>query len=48
MRWLEKGCDAVFGLTLGSAVSLIGAAMVRGTAYPRWLGWIGVQSGWPT
>jgi hypothetical protein len=41
VRWLEEGVNAVFGLTLGVAVILLGAAMVRGAAYPRWLGWIG-------
>ena len=41
MRWLEEGLNAVFGLTLGLAVILVGAAMVRGAVYPRWMGWIG-------
>ena len=41
IRWLEEGVNAVFGLTLGLVVILIGAAMVRGAVYPRWLGWIG-------
>ena len=41
MRWLEQGFNAVLYLTLGLAVILIGAAMARGAAYPRWLGWIG-------
>lgn len=41
IRWLEEGFNACFGLTLGMAVILTGAAMVRGTVYPRLLGWIG-------
>jgi hypothetical protein len=41
MRWLEEGLNAVFGLTLGLAVILVGAAMMRGTVYPHWVGWIG-------
>jgi hypothetical protein len=41
MRWLEEGFNAGFGLTLGLAVILVGAAMVRGAVYPRWMGWIG-------
>ncbi len=41
MRWLEEGVNAVFGLTLGVAVVLVGAAMARGSAYPRWVGWLG-------
>jgi hypothetical protein len=40
MRWLEEGVNAVFGLTLGLAVVLVGAAMVRGAFYPRWAGWV--------
>jgi hypothetical protein len=41
MRWLEEGFNAIFGLTLGLAVILVGAAMLRGAVYPHWLGWIG-------
>jgi hypothetical protein len=41
LRWLEEGLNAVFGLTLGLAVVLVGAAMVRGALYPHWVGWIG-------
>jgi hypothetical protein len=41
LRYLEEGVNAVLSLTMGSAVILVGAAMVRGTIYPRWLGWIG-------
>jgi hypothetical protein len=41
IRWLEEGFNAAFGLTLGLAVMLAGAAMVRGEVYPRLLGWIG-------
>jgi hypothetical protein len=41
MRWLEEGMNAAFGLSLGLAVGLVGAAMVRGTIYPHWVGWIG-------
>jgi hypothetical protein len=41
MRWLEEGFNAVFGLTLGLAVILVGAAIVRGPFYRHWLGWIG-------
>lgn len=41
VRWLEEGLNAGFGLTLGSAVTLAGAAMARGAVYPRWVGWIG-------
>jgi hypothetical protein len=33
--------NAVFGLTLGLAVILVGTAMVRGAVYPHWVGWIG-------
>ncbi|HZT05486.1 MAG TPA: hypothetical protein VFC51_00505 [Chloroflexota bacterium] len=39
MRWLEDGVNAVFRLTLGYAVVLVGAAMARGSAYLRALGW---------
>ncbi len=45
MRWLEEGMNAVFGLTLGLAVILVGAAMVRGAVYPHWVGWIGAAIG---
>ncbi len=41
VRWLEEGVNAAFSLTLGVAVILLGAAMVRGALYPRWVGWIG-------
>jgi hypothetical protein len=41
VRWLEEGVNAVFSLDLGVAVMLVGAAMVRGAVYPRWVGWIG-------
>lgn len=41
IRWLEEGFNAVFGLTLGLAVTLVGAVMARGAVYPRWMGWIG-------
>jgi hypothetical protein len=41
IRWLEEGFNACFGLTLGLAVTLAGAAMARGAVYPRWMGWIG-------
>jgi hypothetical protein len=41
MRWLEEGLNAVFGLTLGLAVTLVGVGMVRGAVYPHWVGWIG-------
>jgi hypothetical protein len=41
IRWLEEGFNACFGLTLGLAVILAGASMVRGALYPRWMGWIG-------
>jgi hypothetical protein len=41
IRWLEEGFNAGFGLTLGLAVILVGAAMARGAVYPRWMGWIG-------
>jgi hypothetical protein len=41
MRWLEEAFNTVFGLTLGMAVTMVGAAMVRGALYPKWLGWIG-------
>jgi hypothetical protein len=45
MRWLEEGFNAAFGLTLGLAVILLGAAMIRGAVYPYWVGWIGVAIG---
>ena len=41
MRWLEEGSNAVLGLTMGLAVILAAAAMVRGAVYPHWVGWIG-------
>ena len=41
MRWLEEGFNAAFGSILALAVILLGAAMVRGAMYPRWVGWIG-------
>ncbi|HYG80348.1 MAG TPA: hypothetical protein VD861_08180 [Pyrinomonadaceae bacterium] len=45
IRWVEEGLNAGFGLTLGSAVTLIGAAMARGALYPRPLGWVGAAIG---
>ena len=45
IRWLEEGFNAGFGLTLGLAVILASAAMVRGALYPRLLGWIGIAIG---
>jgi hypothetical protein len=45
MRWLEEGVNAVFSLTLGLAVILVGAAMLRGAVYPHWMGWIGSAIG---
>ena len=45
IRWIEEGLNAVLGLTLGFTVILAGVAMVRGTVYPRWMGWIGVAIG---
>jgi hypothetical protein len=45
IRWVEEGMNATLGLTLGSSVILAGGAMVRGTAYPRLLGWIGAVIG---
>jgi hypothetical protein len=41
IRWAEEGLNAVLGLTMGLTVILAGAAMVRGTVYPRWMGWVG-------
>jgi hypothetical protein len=40
VRWLEEGVNAVFSLDLSVTVILVGAAMLRGPAYPRWLGWV--------
>ena len=45
VRWVEEGLNACFGLTLGSAAVLIGAAMARGSLYPRLLGWTGAVIG---
>jgi hypothetical protein len=45
MRWLEESFNALFGLTLGLAVILVGAAMVRGAVFPHWVGWIGAAIG---
>ncbi len=45
IRWVEEGLNAVLGLTLGLAVILAGAAMVRGAVYPRLLGWVGAAIG---
>jgi hypothetical protein len=44
-RWLEEATNSFFSLTLGLAVVLVGAALVRGAVYPRWVGWIGVAIG---
>lgn len=45
IRWLEEGLNGVFGVTLGSTAILVGVAMLRGTVYPRWMGWIGAALG---
>jgi hypothetical protein len=45
IRWFEESMNAMQGLTLGATAALTGAAMVRGSARPRWLGWIGVLVG---
>jgi hypothetical protein len=45
IRWLEEGFNAGFGLTLGFAVILASAAMLRGAVFPRLLGWIGAAVG---
>lgn len=45
IRWIEEGLNAVLGLIMGCTMILAGLAMVRGTVYPRWLGWIGVVIG---
>jgi hypothetical protein len=46
MRWLEHGSNAVYGVTLGLAVILAGAAMtLREALYPRWMGWTGTAIG---
>lgn len=41
IRLLEEAFNAGFGLNVGFAVILAGAAMVRGGGYPRWFGWAG-------
>lgn len=45
IRWVEEGLNAVLGLTLGLTAILTGAAMVRGTVYPRWIGGVGAAIG---
>jgi hypothetical protein len=45
VRWIEEGLNAVLGLTLGFTAVLVGIAMVRGTVYPRWMGWIAIAIG---
>ncbi len=45
IRWLEESMNAMQGLALGVTAALAGAAMLRGSAYPRWVGWLGVIIG---
>lgn len=45
IRWVEEGLNAVLSLALGFTIILAGGAMLRGSVYPRWMGWIGVTIG---
>ena len=44
-RALEKGLDAIFSLTFGTAFLTAGLAIATGHRYPRWLGVIGIVAG---
>jgi uncharacterized MnhB-related membrane protein len=45
LRWTEYGIQSLFTILLALALVLYGLAMVLGTVYPRWLGWVAMGSG---
>jgi Domain of unknown function (DUF4386) len=45
VRQIETGTAAYSAMLFGLAVTLLGAAMAASTAYPKWLGALGVAAG---
>jgi hypothetical protein len=45
VRWTEYGLQSYSNILLGLTLMLFGVALVIGTAYPRWPGWIAAGSG---
>ena len=45
VRWLEWGVNSYFYTMVGLTLVLFGAAMLRGIAVPRWLGWAALIAG---
>jgi len=45
LRWTEYSLQSFSNILLGLTLVLYGLAIVVGTAYPRWLGWVAAGSG---
>ena len=45
LRWTEYGFQSYSNVLLGLALALYGLAIARGTADPRWLGYVAIGSG---
>jgi hypothetical protein len=45
IRFIEKGLSGFFNVTNGISLATLGLAVAVGTAYRRWIGWLGVLAG---
>jgi hypothetical protein len=45
IRFIEKGLSGFFNVTNGISLAALGLAVAVGTAYRRWIGWLGVLAG---
>ena len=45
LRWTEYALQSYLNILLGLTLILYGLAIVLGTVYPRWLGWLAAASG---
>ena len=45
LRWTEYSLQSYSNILLGLTLILYGLAIVLGTVYPRWLGWVAAGSG---
>ena len=45
MRWTEYSLQSYSNILLGLTLILYGLAIMLGTVYPRWLGWVAAGSG---
>jgi hypothetical protein len=45
VRQIEVGMASFMPLLFGTAIALLGGAVAKSTAYPTWLGWLGLAGG---